>query len=120
MGAGEFGQSASGGQEHGIGDAAGLADEHAQADAGEDKGIVALADDVLAPLEDLTGSKGEPVATRARPSECCRASEGVHSALLVGLLSGKMMGRSQWSAIARMAAGVKSPGWPVVPIRTVG
>src|ERR1035438_5113088 len=67
----------------------------------------------------LTGSKGEPVATSARPSECCKASEGVHSALLVGLLRGKMMGRSQWSAIARMASGVKSPGCPVVPIRTV-
>ena len=67
-----------------------------------------------------TGSNGEPVATRARPSECSKASDGVHSALLVGLLRGKMMGRSQWSAMARMAAGVKSPGWPVVPIRTVG
>src|ERR1035438_6515073 len=45
----------------------------------------------------VTGSKGEPVATSARPSECCKASDGVHSALLVGLLRGKMMGRSQWS-----------------------
>ena len=50
MGDGEFRQSARGGQEHGISDAAGLADEDAEADAWEHKGVVALADDVLAPF----------------------------------------------------------------------
>ena len=42
------------------------------------------------------------------------------AALLVGLLSAKIIGLSQCWAMPRMISGVKSPGCPVVPIRTVG
>ena len=51
MADGEFRQRAGGSQKHGVGDAAGFADQHAQTDAREDEGVVTLADDVLLALE---------------------------------------------------------------------
>ena len=51
-----------------------------------------------------TGSKGEPVATIARPSVQLYASAGVISQEEVGLERGKTMGRSCAAAIARIAA----------------
>jgi hypothetical protein len=44
----------------------------------------------------------------SHPSEYRKASEGVHSALLVGLLSAKIKGRSQQFAIGRGTFGIKS------------
>ena len=51
------------------------------------------------------GGKGLPLAKSALPWVARNASSCVHSALLVGLDSGKMMGRSFCSAIACMHGG---------------
>lgn len=67
-----------------------------------------------------TGSKGEPVATRALPSVHFRRSSGVASARLVGLDSGMMIGRVAWRAISVTISAVKAPPLVEVPISTVG
>ena len=67
-----------------------------------------------------TGSNGEPVATRARPSVQSRTSAGVASATDVGFESGMTTGRGVASAIARTTASVNVPATPVVPTRICG
>lgn len=48
---GEFGQGLGGNEEHGIGDAAGFADEDAKTNAREDEDVIALANDVALTVE---------------------------------------------------------------------
>lgn len=50
-------------------------------------------------------SKGEPLAKTARPSDHASACAKVHSALLVGLDNGMMMGRSLYADMRRMTCG---------------
>ena len=61
-----------------------------------------------------------PVATNARPSDQRMRSSAVASASSVGLLSGKMIGRSHHDAIARTIVSVNAPGIVDVPTRMVG
>ena len=63
---------------------------------------------------------GLPVATRARPSVQASRSAGVASLREVGFESGKIAGRSTCRAMVRTTSSVNVPGWPEVPIRTVG
>ena len=67
-----------------------------------------------------TEGKGLPVATRARPSVQRRTSSGEASAWLVGLESGKIIGRSTCAAISRTTVSVKAPVAPETPMSTVG
>ena len=68
----------------------------------------------------VTGPKGLPLAKSARPLLYLYASSAVHSALLVGLLSAKMMGRSLNSAIMPMTRSLKVPACADTPMMHVG
>lgn len=72
------------------------------------------------PQGPFTGSKGEPVATRALPSVHLRISSGTASWSLVGLDRGRMTGRSAPLAISLMTSSVKDLGTVDVPTRTLG
>ena len=74
----------------------------------------------VAPSPRTMGAKGLPVAIRARPSVQFTRSPGTASTRLVGLESGKMIGRSTWAAIERTISSVKWRGWPLTPISAVG
>ncbi len=67
-----------------------------------------------------TGANGLPVAINAAPSVQRRSCSGVASALLVGLLSGKIAGRSTAAAMARTVASSNWPACPEVPRSAVG
>jgi len=67
-----------------------------------------------------TGGKGLPVAISALPSVQALRSLGFASWRRVGLLSGRMMGRSTYAAISRTISSVKALGLVEVPIRTCG
>ena len=68
----------------------------------------------------VTGAKGLPVPTSARPSVHSIRSCGLASARDVGLDSGKMIGRSVCWAIWRTIASVKAPACIETPISVVG
>src|SRR5262244_843299 len=66
-----------------------------------------------------TGAKGEPVATRARPSDHRMRSLAVASDFEVGLERGKMIGRSTLRAISRTIDSLKAPRAVDRPMRIV-
>src|ERR1700743_3450096 len=66
-----------------------------------------------------TGANGEPDATRARPSVQRIRSSAVASDFEVGFESGKMIGRSTFSAISRTIGSEKAPPTVERPIRMV-
>ena len=66
-----------------------------------------------------TGPKGLPEATTARPSDQARIASGVASALLLGLDSGRTIGRSWLAATARTSGSSNAFARPVVPMRVV-
>jgi len=83
-------------------------DHGAQAHAGEDEHVVRLADDVPAPamldvVERAAGRDDRATSVHSM------ASAGEHSTLLLGLLSGRMIGCSTCSAIARIISSVNVP-----------
>src|ERR1700752_4222898 len=67
----------------------------------------------------LTGAKGEPVATSARPLVQLIKSSAVASDLEVGLERGKIIGRGVLRAISRTIDSVKAPLVDEKPRRTV-
>jgi hypothetical protein len=73
---------------------------------------------VVVPM--VTASAGLPLANSARPSVQRYASSEVHSALLVGFESAKMIGRSLAFAMARRTFSVNALGWAATPISAVG
>ncbi len=70
---------------------------------------------LIEPSARATGSKGEPVATMARPSDHSYASSGVISQEEVGFESGITIGRSTAAAILRIAASEMVPRLPERP-----
>lgn len=67
-----------------------------------------------------TGGNGLPVAQRTLPSVHSNRSAGLASWRLVGLLRGKIIGRSTCFAISFTTSLVNAPGFVDVPIRTCG
>ena len=67
-----------------------------------------------------TGSKGDPDAKIQLPSVHSNACSAVHSAFVVGLDNGKIIGRSTWLAISRTISSVNRPPTAVTPTNIVG
>lgn len=67
-----------------------------------------------------TGSKGDPDAKMHFPSVHSKACSAVHSALVVGLDRGKMIGRSTWFVISRIKCSENNPPTAVTPNKIVG
>ena len=67
-----------------------------------------------------TSPNGDPLANNTRPSLNRIASSNVHSALDVGLESGKMIGRLLISDISMIASLVNEPACVLTPISAVG
>src|SRR5258705_10580021 len=67
----------------------------------------------------LTGAKGEPVATSARPLVQLIKSSAVASDLEVGLERGRMIGRGVLRAISRTIGSVNAPPADERPMRIV-
>jgi hypothetical protein len=106
-------------EEHLIGDMVRLRGDHAEPEAGEDIGVVALARDWVRPFR-RTGANGLPLANSARPFDHAYASSAVHSDLDVGLDSAKMMGCSLKRAIASTTGRVKACAVPEMPMIALG
>jgi hypothetical protein len=72
------------------------------------------------PALSVSGANGEPDANSTRPPVHSIACSKVHSDWLVGLDSGKMMGRGLSSAISRTAASLNAPPIVLTPMSAVG
>ena len=110
-----------GGGEHRVGDLARLGDQDAQAHAGEDEGVVALADrDRARPRRrpGRTGCRWRPARGRRSRRSRPRASPRT---CWWGSTSGRSSGPLDVPRPSRgRSASVKVPGSPEVPISTVG
>mmetsp|Transcript_538 Transcript_538/g.2192 ORF Transcript_538/g.2192 Transcript_538/m.2192 type:complete len:214 (+) Transcript_538:122-763(+) len=93
----------------------------AKPSAGKTYALFACAGKTFTPSRGrTTGSNGDPLAKTTLPSLQAMACSNVHSDFDVGLLSGKMIGRSFRAHIALTTSSVNAPPIVLTPINAVG